>query len=46
MHASTGIWMLGLPRSFYDGVLGVSALPPFNEHLMQWVRSGTHRVSA
>ena len=31
----TGLWMLLSPRSFYDNVLGVSALPPFNEHLMR-----------
>lgn len=24
-----------VPRSFYAGVLGVSALPPYNEHLMR-----------
>lgn len=35
IQAATGLWMLFLPRSFYDHVLGVSALPPFNEHLMR-----------
>lgn len=31
----TGARLLLLPRSFYYGVLGVSALPPYNEHLMR-----------